>query len=277
MKTIKLIVLTIVISLNTVYAQENSVNDPDFPPLENRYLGKKPQGLTPEPFAPGIVSTEEYLETVVTYSPDMNEFSFTRSGGTYKEPTLIVMQNKNNQWQTKSIISSETEAKKYKEQFRPSLSEIRSHEPFKDIPIVGFSISSKGTIFFYVLDFNDGGSGHMSYSRLIDGKYEKPHRMSKAINTGKYIAHPYIAPDESYLIWDAEKNGVNTPDIYISFRQPDGSWGAAINLGDAINTPLYEQHARVTPDGKYMFFWKGDVKVRDDGSRYVIGLSLIHI
>ncbi len=65
----------------------------------------------------------------------------------------------------------------------------------------------------------------MSYSRLINDKYEKPKKMSKAINTGKYIAHPFIAPDESYLIWDAEKEGENTPDIYISFRQKDGSWG----------------------------------------------------
>ncbi len=150
------------------------------------------------------------------------------------------------------------------------MSEIKSHEPFKDIPIIDFSISSKGTIYFYVLDFTDG-SGHMSYSRLINGKYEEPQKMSKAmINTGKSF-HPFIAPDESYLIWDAEKVDENTPDIYISFRQKDGSWGAAISLGAKINTPLYEQHARVTPDGKYLFFWKGDVKTREDGSRYVIG------
>lgn len=269
MKTTKLLILTSLISLNTVFAQENSANDTNFPTLENRYLGQKPPGLIPELFAPGIVSTEEYLETVVTFLPDMKEFSFDRSGGKYKEPTLFVMQNKNNQWTRKLILS--TDIKKYKERFSPSVSEIKSHEPFKDIPIVGFSVSAKGTYYFYVLDFADGGIGHMSYSRLIDGKYEAPQKMSKAINTGKYIAHPFIAPDESYLIWDAEKDGKNTPDIYISFRQKDGSWGTAINMGDKINTPLYEQHARVTPDGRYLFFWKGDVKVREDGSRYAVG------
>jgi hypothetical protein len=95
--------------------------------------------------------------------------------------------------------------------------------------------------------------------------------MSKAINKGKYIAHPFIAPDESYLMWDAEEENESTPDIYISFRQKDGSWGDAINMGDKINTPLYEQRPKVTPDGKYSFFWKGDVKIRKDGSRYVEG------
>ena len=268
-KTYFVSMLAMALFLTACKTKNQKAKDNDFPPLENRYLDLKPPGLIPMLFAPGIVSTEEHLETVVTFSPDMKELSFTRSGGKYEEPTLIVMQNKNNQWNKKSNLSI-TDEKKYQEQFRPSLSEIRSHEPFKDIPIVGFSISSKGTLYFYVLDFEDV-SGHMSYSRLINGKYEAPKKMSKAINRGKYIAHPYIAPDESYLIWDAEKVDENTPDIYISFRQPDGSWGAAISLGDKINTPLYEQHARVTPDGKYLFFWKGDVKVREDGSRYVIG------
>ena len=42
--------------------------------------------------------------------------------------------------------------------------------------------------------------------------------------------------------------------IYISFRQKDDSWGAAINLGDTINTELSEVYGSVTPDGKYFFF-----------------------
>ena len=240
-----------------------------FPVLEEPYFGQKPPGLIPELFAPGIVSTKEHLETEVLFLPDMTELSFTRSGGEYKEPKWFVMQYKKNKWSKKSIPS--TEINQYKEQFSPALSEMKRHEIFKDIPITGFTVSAKGTYYFYFIDFNDGGSGHMSYSRLIDGKYETPQKLSKAINTGKYIAHPFIAPDESYLMWDAEIEGENTPDIYISFRQKDGSWGEAINMGDQINSALYEQRPKVTPDGKYLFFWKGDVKVRADGSRYVIG------
>ena len=54
---------------------------------------------------------------------------------------------------------------------------------------------------------------------------------------GEWKAHPFIAPDESYLIWDDEREGgYGDNDLYISFRQQDGSWGAAINLGDKINT-----------------------------------------
>ncbi|MCJ8321856.1 MAG: hypothetical protein MJK12_19630, partial [Colwellia sp.] len=133
------------------------------------------------------------------------------------------------------------------------------------------TVSAKGTFYFYFIDFKRNGIGHMSYSRRINGKYETPQKMNEGINTGKYIAHPFIAPDESYLMWDAEKVGEDTPDIYISFRLKDGSWGTAINMGDKINTSAYEQRPRVTPDGKYLFFWRGDKKVREDGSTYWIG------
>lgn len=254
------------IACNTI---AHKTNDSNFPPIEDRYLGQKPPGLTPELFAPGIVSTEEHLETEVLFLPDMMELSFTRSGVEYNEPTLFVMQYKNHSWNRKSISLTDTD--KYKEQFSPSYAELNSLEPFKDIPIRGGTLSAKGTYYFYVLDLADG-SGYMSYSRLINGKYEKPQKMSRAINRGKYIAHPFIAPDESYLMWDAEKEDENKPDIYISFRKKDGSWGEAINMGDKINTTAYyEQRPKVTPDGKYLTFWRGYFKTREDGSRYVVG------
>lgn len=240
----------------------------DISKLKGPYLGQTPPGLTPEMFAPGIVATDKHLETEVLFLPDMTELSFTRSDGGYKEPHWVVMQYKDNGWHEKAIPATDIKAEK--ERFSPGVGEMKKFDVFKDIPIVGYSLSAAGTYYFYVLDFKDG-SGHLSYSRLIDGKYEIPVKMNAAINSGKYIAHPFIAPDESYLMWDAEKDGESTPDIYISFRGKDGTWGEAINMGDQINTPLFEQRPKVTPDGKYLFFWQGDVKVREDGSRYVVG------
>jgi len=249
--------------------KNQKANDSDFPPLENRYLKQKPPGLIPELFAPDIVSTEEYLETEVLFLPDMTALSFTRSDRENGDSTtLIVMEYKGHNWSKKPVPLSDTD--NYRKRFSPSFTELNSFEPFKDIPIRGGALSAKGTYYFYVLDLSDG-TGYMSYSRLINGKYETPQRMSSAINRGKYIAHPFIAPDESYLMWDAEKEDENRPDIYISFRNKDGSWGTAINMGAQINTPVYEQRAKVTPDGKYLFFWRGYSKTREDGSRYVVG------
>ena len=169
----KRICISITLLLSVFIMSSNSYSQDEFPVLEERYLGQKPPGLIPEFFAPGIVSTQEHSETEVLFLPDMRELSFTRSGGKYKEPTWFVMQYKDNKWSRKSIGS--TDINKYKQRFSPSVSEMKNLEPFKDIPIIESAVSAKGTYYFYVLDFNDG-SGHMSYSRLINGKYEKPQK-----------------------------------------------------------------------------------------------------
>jgi len=145
--------------------------------------------------------------------------------------------------------------KRYKERTDADWSERKSlGGPFEEILIMRLTASAKGT---YVFDEagSDDGDGVIRYSRLVDGKREAPRPFSKAINTGKYNAHPFIAPDESYIIWDGRRaSGFGHSDIYISFKQQDGLWGAAINLGDQINTSAWEAAASVTPDGKYLFF-----------------------
>ena len=115
----------------------------------NLILGQKPPGLTPQPFAPGLVSTDEYLESEVTFLQDMTQLSFTRSGVEYKKPTLFVMEYKDDQWSRKSIPSSDIDA--YQERFNPSFEEIINLEPFKDITIRGGTLSANGTFYFYVI------------------------------------------------------------------------------------------------------------------------------
>ena len=73
-----------------------------------------------------------------------------------------------------------------------------------------------------------------------------------------WTAHPFIAPDESYLIWDSERpDGFGDSDLYISFKQSDGTWGKAINMGETINSDKWDAYATVTSDGKYLMFNRG--------------------
>lgn len=266
MKTANLLILTFTLSLNSVFAQENIENASIFPHLEGSYLGQKPPGLTPEVFAPGIVSTEDWQISGV-FTPDLKEFYYIREVGEIEENKkmeFVVIQNRNNRWH-ESVISRRVGqpfispdgktmhlGRRYKERTETgSWSEIKDlGAPFKDIPIMRLTASAKGT---YVFDAME--EGVLRYSRLIDGKREKPKPFGKEINTGRSNAHPFIAPDESYILWDGRRDsGYGKADIYISFRQQDGSWGEAINLGDKVNTDAGEGGARVTPDGKYLFF-----------------------
>jgi len=254
--------------LFSVLAMSNkSYSQNDFPKLEGPYMGQKPPGMVAEPFAPGIISKEGWeLEGV--FAPGMKEFYFTTNR---KSATVIGFRQQNNVWnkyiefpRTGEIVFSPDGkrmhmAKGYKDRVGDGWSERKSHGPMidrKDWYIMRLSASESGT---YVFDeATREGDGVLRYSRLIDGKREEPKALSKEINAGKWTAHPFIAPDESYLIWDSEnEGGFGGSDIYISYRKKDGSWGPTVNMGDKVNSDKEDFYASVTPDGKYILFNRG--------------------
>ncbi|UII77836.1 PD40 domain-containing protein [Flagellimonas sp. HMM57] len=235
-----------VIFLNACNIKEHKSKDSDSLSFEASYLGQKLPGLKAEVFAPGIVTTE-HMEFFGSFTPDLKEFYFKRKGGKYKKSTLVVIQYKNYRWSESVVSPAEASVgepsispdgntiyldSRYIERINSGWSKVKSlGAPFKDIPIMRLTVSATGT---YVFDEREE-IGTIRYSRLIDGKREAPKAFGKEINTGKWIAHPFIAPDESYLIWDSEREGgYGDSDLYISFRQEDGSWGPAINMGEEI-------------------------------------------
>lgn len=238
----------------------------DTPILENPYLGQEPPGLTPERFAPGLVSTEHW-EYGGTFTPDMKEFYLLRDGGKYERAAFVVFRHEEGEWREAFVsnragqpfISPDGKTlhlgRRYKERSESGWSDVKELEPpFKGLPIMRLTASANGTYYFDTFD-REQLDFPIRYSRLVDGEYEDPKPLSAAINTGTFLNHPFIAPDESYLLWDAKReDGYGNSDIYISFRQEDGAWGEAINLGDAVNTDAWEASASVTPDGKYLFF-----------------------
>jgi len=234
----------------------------NYPLLEGSYLGQKLPGLTPEVFAPGIVS-KGHRDWTGRFTPDMKEYYFTRNNSKDRTNTKIAFKSENNRWHETVLepnmggsISPDGKTmhsgNKYRERTDNGWSELKSlGSPFEDIPIMVLTASTNGT---YVFD-EQTEVGTIRYSRLIDGKRETPKAFGKEINSGKWTAHPFIASDESYIIWDSEREeGYGDNDLYISFRQPDGSWSAAINLGDKINTEGPDTGGVVSPDGKYFFF-----------------------
>lgn len=267
--------------LNACHSKSKNSKDYNSTIVENPYLGQKPPGLMPEPFAPGMVTSQNW-EYGGVFTPDLKEFYFIREVGSNEEnkkQEFVVFENENNKWQ-ESVISPRVGqpiispdgmtmhlGRRYKERAESGdWSEIkRLDSSFQKIQIMRLTASSKGTYVFDEIGMPEG-DGMIRYSRLIDGKREEPTPFSKTINTGKMNAHPFIAPDESYILWDGEREtGYGDSDIYISFKQPDGSWGEAINLGDKINTKAWEAAATVTPDGKYLFFNR-NVGTTDDYS-----------
>ncbi len=257
--------ISIVLLLSILTISSKVQSKDESPVLEGPYLGQKPPGLIPEAFAPGIVATEHYEYSGV-FTPDLKEFYFIR-GGEGNKQEFVVFQNRDSRWH-ESVVSPRAGqpfvapdgktmhlGRRYMERAEAGWSEVRSlGSPFKDLPIMRLTASSKGTYFFD--EFKPDKTGSIRYSRLVDGKHEEPKLLGKEINSGKSF-HPFIAPDESYIIFDSTREGgYGDSDLYISYRQQNDSWGQAINLGDKINTAAWEASASVTPDGKYLFFNK---------------------
>jgi hypothetical protein len=70
----------------------------EFPKLTGPYLGQKPPGMTPEIFAPGIISQEEFIEAKGAFSPDGQEYYFYRHSLPDIIPTLFFTKVENGVW-----------------------------------------------------------------------------------------------------------------------------------------------------------------------------------
>lgn len=259
----RLIILFALVMLSACKTEKLSDQEIESSTIENQYLGQKPPGLTPELFAPDIIQTE-HREAEAAFSPDLKEFYFRRRGGNFKSHTLVVVKYQNNQWIESLIDSISGEpfispdgqtmhlGKRYIDRAPTGWSEVKAlGAPFDKFRIMRLTSSSYGTYYFD----EASESGPLRYSRLINGKHEEP-QVLNIEDIGNWNAHPFIARDESYVIWDdqRENGGYGDADLYISFLQKDGSWGASINPGDKINTEFEDAYASVSTDGKYFFF-----------------------
>lgn len=116
-----------------------------------------------------------------------------------------------------------------------------------------FSLSRNGNLYF--TSEIAGSDKQDIYFSVFDGnKYLPPANLGPNINTEGKDFTPFIAPDESYLIF--ARNGTDTrkSDLFVSFKNNDGTWSKAISMGSHINSDKHDLAPYVTPDGRYLFF-----------------------
>jgi len=119
-----------------------------------------------------------------------------------------------------------------------------------------FSITKDKTIYFDDKNYEVGEYNWGIYcSRFIKGKYQKPVLLPDHINTTNFDWTPFIAPDESYLLFASNRPGnMGSTDIYISYKQKNETWSTPINMGEEVNSKDLERWPSVSPDGKILFF-----------------------
>ncbi len=234
--------------------------------LMGDYMGQTPPGSVPVVFAPGVISVEGKNDHTLSFSPDGQEVYFTRD----PDGVTMFMRRENGLWTQPQVAPFHGREALFSPDgnrlffndgdlwFVQSTADGWS-EPYRlDAPVNSSehdyyaSMTRAGTLYFSRL-VDD--RARIFRSPLVNGRYAEVEELGAPINDSSNNYHPFVAPDESYLIFNSMRTGgFGDPDLYVSFRRANGSWTEPANLGASINSSDGDLCPVVSPDGKYLFF-----------------------
>ncbi len=264
-----------------------------FPGITGGYLGQTPPGNESSLFAPEILFTG-YPIRDFAITPDGNEIFY----GMFAQGKAVIMHTKleNGKWTEPKPAPFSLEYGNLEPAITPDGKKLLflSNRPTKEGEVargwaiqdlwavdrtpegwgepynLGTPVNTDKAEFFPsvtndgTLYFTRGGQG-IFRSRLVDGKYSDPEKLSDKINSGRPPYNACISPDESFLVFCAiRENTKGGSDYYISFRNKDDEWSDAVNMGDAVNSASPAISPCIPFDGKYFFFAVNDWKIPEE-------------
>lgn len=270
----------------------NGADNEGSPLLEpaGEYMGESKPGLIAKMFAPNFISTENFVHNGV-FHPNGKEFYFTIETKRYHRGTIMISTLIAGKWskpEPSPIPGDYREVgpfitkdglKLYYASNRP-LSEGDSPKQDMDMWVMerdGDSwgppihlgeevntngsdwfptIADNGTLYYYT---HKDRSGNIYYAESNKGNYKEGVLIEGVQSNEYYNYDPFIAPDESYLIFVSNNrpDGFGSSDLYISFKDGQNKWSEPKNMGDEINSSESEYAPLLTIDGKYLFFARG--------------------
>ncbi len=101
-----------------------------------------------------------------------------------------------------------------------------------------------------------GGKDIWVCHRNEKGKWEEPVNLGTNVNTPGDESCPFIHADNNTIYFNSTgwQGYSEKPDLYVSRKQPDGSWSKAENLGYPVNTIDDEGSLIVASDGKTAYY-----------------------
>ena len=255
------------------------------------YLGQTPPGLKSVVFAPDIISSKDHYEYGSVFSRNGKEFYYAVIIN--EKPQIRYCRLDQTGWTApKTVIASDryeyndpflspdekrlffisdraTDGKSSKKDFDIWYLE-RTANGWSNNPINAGPAINSGKNEYY-MSFTDAGKMYFSsnggtdaatdknyeirFSSFANGVFKPSVQLGSAVNTEHYEADVFISPDEQYIIFCSERpGGLGKGDLYISFKNKNGEWQKAKNMGNTVNSEGYEFCPFVTRDKKYLFF-----------------------
>jgi hypothetical protein len=275
------------------------------------YLGQEPPGTTPEIFAPGIVNTSDH-EGCAEFSRSGTRFLFHRLARDLEEWSdipVFLMELEDGLWSAPRPAPFESEYQDWDYHFTPDgkwlyFTSMRPNRPGNPAPDHGNiwrvevtsdgwgrpillpppingpehhdsspTLTNDGTLYFFSSRGGGFGRADIYRARPVDGEYRHVENLGATINTEHNEYDLVIAPDESFLVFSSTRpGGYGEVDLYVTFRQSDGSWSEPANLGPRVNA-TGAVFPSLTDDGKYLFFQS---RPNDCGTIFWVSSKVIH-
>ncbi|MCX6163446.1 MAG: T9SS type A sorting domain-containing protein [Ignavibacteriae bacterium] len=273
---------------SSIFSQSGYLKKPADLKLDSLpYLGQSPQDTIPEIFGPGFISSTSASEYSICFSQDGKEIYFSRNtpgvsntiwwthyvnnawttpvyapftGNYYNSEPCITYNNQKMYFVSERGVTNDFQLWYTTRSGSNWSTPQKLTAPFSiDSAKMAPSVASNGNLYFTQFDVNFRGKFFMA--RNINGNFEAPVMLSTTVNAFYTQGHSFIAPDESYIVFDAIPTQQSTGSrIYVSFRKSDSTWGNPIMLSNTINSTDNQYLPYISPDGKYLFFEKqGDI------------------
>lgn len=289
--------LLAVVSLSAVlFMSDYSVAADELTQLKGPYFGQKQPELTAQVFAPGMVSLNGRHEYGISFSPALDEVYFSTQKlddvaaiytsrverGIWQPIEKLNLTNSAKAGEMHPFVSrhgqtlyftaynadfTDTKIWQVSREINGWGSAKKLLSPINDEEVFYSTLADNGDLFY-----SDIYKFKTFYSPIKNGEYSEIFEVPIAFGL-----HPFISAERDYLLVDAvaKDKQRKDKDIYVYFKQKDGSWTDAINLGEAVNSPFYETVPSVTPDGKYLFFSRYDEEGGEISNLYWISTQVI--
>jgi Tol biopolymer transport system component len=286
-QTMKQRAIYVGILLSVIFVFISHAQQDDFPVLNGPYLGQKPPGNIPLKFPFDYMPQGYKLHSAPTFTPDGKEVYFSAMDFSIRySEKIFVMKMLDGTWTPPRVApfsgdyfdGSPSISRDGKYLFFSSARtpdgermnetgerniwyvERKGDDWSKPRPLNfrtpgwenGSDISELGNLFFDSSDI-------YKIKFPLNGKHAAE-KLGAAINSEATELHPCVAPDERFLVFYSSRPGhygTSGGDLYISFKNKDGTWKQAVNLGELFNRGhLSTSFPRLSGDGKYFFFLK---------------------
>jgi hypothetical protein len=243
------------------------------------FFGPPPTGTTPVKVGEGIVSLEGRVEMSCTFTPDATEFWFGSNiaDGEEERPGLFVSRRGPDGWSAPGPEPFDADAREFSPHISPDgerffLYRQKPSDPdFREGTWVSQRAGDRwgeprffheaysvvqdldGVLYFNTLH-REASSRDIATMRLEDGVFTDPEDLPGEANSPLFDAHPAVAPDGSFILFDSGPDELGGPEIHVSFRRSDGSFGPAQRLGDELRFEWGGNNPCLAPGGEYLLF-----------------------